>query len=102
MRIVGTSFSGRSQESDFYSNNSRNKGRGARTSLTHLTFLERLKCKFKSENNGRRRVNVCSLTRNISRVVECVGVPRWGLGRVTRGLIIHIDLHKPNNTLVSV
>jgi hypothetical protein len=25
----------------------------------------------------------------------------WGLGRVTSKSIIHIDLHKPNNELVS-
>ncbi len=29
------------------------------------------------------------------------GAPRWGLGRVTSKLIIHMDLHKPNNKLVS-
>jgi hypothetical protein len=27
--------------------------------------------------------------------------PGWGLGRVTSELIIHMDLHKPNNMLVS-
>jgi hypothetical protein len=29
------------------------------------------------------------------------GAPGWGLGRVTSGSIIHMDLHKPNNKLVS-
>jgi hypothetical protein len=34
-------------------------------------------------------------------VEGCVGAPWWGLGRLTSKLIIHIDLHKPNNKLVS-
>ncbi len=37
MRIVGTSYNGGSQESDFYSNtsNSRGRGKSGRFSLTH-------------------------------------------------------------------
>jgi len=31
-----------------------------------------------------------------------VGAPGWGLGRLIIMSIIHIDLHKPNNKLVSV
>jgi hypothetical protein len=34
MRIVGTSSNGGSQESDFYSNSNRNKGRGGKTSFS--------------------------------------------------------------------
>jgi hypothetical protein len=30
------------------------------------------------------------------------GAQGWGLGRMTSESIIHIDLHKPNNKLVSV
>jgi hypothetical protein len=30
-----------------------------------------------------------------------VGAPGWGLGRLTSNSIIHTDLHKPNNELVS-
>jgi hypothetical protein len=30
-----------------------------------------------------------------------VGASEWGLKQVTSGSIIHIDLHKPNNKLVS-
>jgi len=30
-----------------------------------------------------------------------VGVSGWGLGRVTSGLIIHMNLHKLNNKLVN-
>jgi hypothetical protein len=33
--------------------------------VMHPTFFERLKCEFKSENKGRRRVGVHSLVRNI-------------------------------------
>jgi len=46
-------------------------------------------------------VGVRSLVRNISRIEEHVGAPRWGLGRLISKSIIHIDLHKPNNKLVS-
>jgi hypothetical protein len=48
-----------------------------------------------------KRVRVCSLTRNILGVEECVGVLRWGLGRFKSKSITHIDLHKQNNKLVS-
>jgi hypothetical protein len=30
-----------------------------------------------------------------------VGVMGWGLGQVTSGSIIHIDVHKPNNKFIS-
>ncbi len=46
-------------------------------------------------------VGAHSLACNISRVEGCVGSPRLGLGRVTSGSIIHMDLHKKNNKLVS-
>jgi len=38
---------------------------------------------------------------NISGVEGHVGAPGWGLRRVTSGSIIHTDLHKLNNKLVS-
>jgi hypothetical protein len=47
-------------------------------------------------------VGVHSLTRNISRVKRHVGTLRWGLGQVTIESIIHTNLHKLNNKLVSV
>jgi len=47
-------------------------------------------------------VGVCSLTCNTLRVEGCIGALGWGLWWMTSGLIIHIDLHKPNNKLVSV
>jgi len=34
-------------------------------------------------------------------VEGCVGALGWGLGRLTSRSIIHMDLHKPNNKLVS-
>jgi hypothetical protein len=41
------------------------------------------------------------MARNTLRVEGRVGAPGWGLGRMTSKLIIHMDLHKPNNKLVS-
>jgi hypothetical protein len=43
-----------------------------------------------------------SLARNTLGVKWRAKVPRWGLGRLTSNSIIHTDLHKPNNKLVSV
>jgi len=31
-----------------------------------------------------------------------VGVPGWGLGQMTSEIIIHTNMHKPNNKLVNV
>jgi len=50
----------------------------------------------------KERVGACSLVCNTSGVKGCVRAPRWGLGRVTRNSIIHTNLYKPNNKLVSV
>jgi hypothetical protein len=47
-------------------------------------------------------VGVCSLACSISKVEEHIRVSRWGLKQVTSGSIIHIDLHKLNNKLVSM
>jgi hypothetical protein len=46
-------------------------------------------------------VGVCSLAHNTSGVKGCVGASGWGLRQVTSGSIIHMDLHKSNNKLVS-
>jgi hypothetical protein len=46
-------------------------------------------------------IGACSLTHNISGVKGRVGAPGWGLGRLTSTSIIHTELHKPNNKLVS-
>jgi hypothetical protein len=44
---------------------------------------------------------VHSLIRNILGVERRVEALRWGLGRVTNKSITHMDLHKPNNKLIS-
>jgi len=46
-------------------------------------------------------VGICSLARNILGVEVRAQTPRWGLGRMTSESIIHMDLHSPNNKLVS-
>jgi hypothetical protein len=46
-------------------------------------------------------VGACSLAHSISEVNEHVGALGCGLRQVTSGSIIHIDLHKLNNKLVS-
>ncbi len=48
-----------------------------------------------------KRVGVHFLIRCTSGVKRCAGALGWGLVRVTSELIIHTDLHKPNNKLVS-
>jgi hypothetical protein len=47
-------------------------------------------------------VGACFLARNTSKVEGRAGAPRLGLGRLTSKSIIHMDLHKLNNKLVSV
>jgi hypothetical protein len=47
-------------------------------------------------------VGVCSLAHSTLRVVGHAGVLGWGLGRLINNSIIHTDLHKINNKLVSV
>jgi len=42
-----------------------------------------------------------SVAHNIPGVEGCVGALGWGLKRLTNNSIIHMDLHKPNNKLVS-
>jgi hypothetical protein len=42
-----------------------------------------------------------SLAHNISGVDGRAGALGWELRQVTSGSIIHMDLHKPNNKLVS-
>jgi hypothetical protein len=47
------------------------------------------------------RVGVRSLTCNILGVEGFARALGWGVGQVTNKLIIHMDLYKPNNKLVS-
>jgi len=46
-------------------------------------------------------VGAHSLAHNILGVEGCVGATRMRLKRLTSNSIIHKDLHKPNNKLVS-
>jgi len=46
-------------------------------------------------------VEVHFLAHNTLWVEGRVGVPGWGLGRLTSKLIIHTDMHKLNNKLVN-
>jgi len=46
-------------------------------------------------------VRACSLACSTLGVERCAGPPIWGLGRLTNNSITHIDMHKPNNKLVS-
>jgi len=46
-------------------------------------------------------IGLCFLAHNISRVERCARVLGWGLGQMTSGSFIHIDIQKPNNKLVS-
>ncbi len=56
----------------------------------------------KVKTTEEERVGVCSLTRNTSVVEAHSRASGWGLGRMTSNSIIHMDVHKPNNKLVSV
>jgi hypothetical protein len=47
-------------------------------------------------------IGVRFLIRNTSGVEGGARAPRWGLGRLISNSITHMDLHKPNNKLVSV
>jgi hypothetical protein len=45
-------------------------------------------------------VGICSLAHNTLEVKKCIEISGWGLGRMIIGVIIHMDLHKPNNKLI--
>jgi len=67
-----------------------------------FTLLEKLKCEFESENNRRKKTRG-----TFPNSQHFVGRGRarahgWGLRSMTNELIIHTDLHKPNNMLVNV
>ncbi len=46
-------------------------------------------------------VGVCSFAHNTLGVEGCARALRWGLKQMTSESIIHSDVHKPNNKLVS-
>jgi hypothetical protein len=47
-------------------------------------------------------VGARSLVHSTSEVEGCARASGWGLGRVKSESIFHMDLHKPNNKLLSV
>jgi hypothetical protein len=49
----------------------------------------------------KERIEVRSLTRSTSGVKGRARAPGCGLGGMISELIIHTDLHKPNNKLIS-
>jgi hypothetical protein len=49
-----------------------------------------------------KKVGALSLAHSTLGVEGCVGALGWGLGRLTSKSITHMNLHKPNNKLVSV
>jgi hypothetical protein len=67
-----------------------------------VELLDGLNCKSKGEDNGKRRSwgMLISSQHFGGRGVCCSSGMR--LGRAISGSIIHADLHKPNNKLVSV
>jgi len=62
---------------------------------------DRFNCESKVKTMEGWKVGVHSLAHSTSGVEGCVGALGWGLGQMTSMLIIHMDLHKPNNKLVS-
>jgi hypothetical protein len=54
--------------------------------------------KVKTTEGG---VEVTSLTCSTLRVERLVGALGWGLGRMINELIIHTNLHSPNNKLIN-
>ncbi len=56
---------------------------------------------LKMKTSKGKGVGAHSLACNTSGVEGRVGAPRWGLERLISKSIIHMDLHKPNDKLVS-
>jgi hypothetical protein len=61
--------------------------------------IENMSLKMKTLEEG---VRVCSLTHNTSGVKGRDGTLGWGFKKMTSESIIHTNLHKLNNKLVSV
>jgi hypothetical protein len=74
---------------------------GLRPRLMHPKLLDGLTASSKVKITEGERVGARFLVRSISRVEGCGGAPGWGLKRLTSNSITHMDLHKPNNKLVS-
>jgi hypothetical protein len=70
-------------------------------STTHPKFHDGLNYEFKGEDNGIRKSwgAFCGSQHFMGR--GAFWNSGMGLGRVTNNSIIHTDLHKPNNMLIS-
>ncbi len=53
------------------------------------------------QTSKEKRMGICSLVHSTSGVEGHVKASGWGLGQVTSESIIHMDMYKPNNTLVN-
>jgi hypothetical protein len=63
-------------------------------------LFERLKCEYEVKTTEEQGVEACSLVRNTLGVKGVLEL--WnGTRKIDKHLIIHTDLHKPNNKLVS-
>ncbi len=67
----------------------------------HPKLLDGLNYKSKGENNGRRKSWGALFNLQHFRGRGACWNFEMGLGQATSGSIIHVDLHKPNNKLVS-
>ncbi len=70
--------------------------------LRHPSSLINLVASPKVKTTKGKGVEARSMVHNTSRVEGHVGALRWGLGRLTSNSIIHMNLHKPNNKLITV
>ncbi len=63
--------------------------------------LKDLNANLKMKTIDKERIDALSLAHSTLGVKGCVGAAWWGLGRMTSEPIIHMDLYKLNNQLVS-
>jgi hypothetical protein len=73
----------------------------AMNQLTHPKLFDGFNYEFKSGNNGKKRSWGALLGSQHFRGRGAYWSFEMGLGRLTSTSLIHMDLHKPNNKLVS-
>jgi hypothetical protein len=69
--------------------------------MTHPKLLDGFNYESKGEDNGRRRGWGTFISSQHFGGRGACWSSRMGLGRMTSNSLTHIDLHKPNNKLVS-
>jgi hypothetical protein len=69
---------------------------------TPASFLMDSTSNPKVKTTKGERIGARSLVCNILEVKRCVGALGWGIGRLTNNSIIHTDMHKSNNKLVTL